>query len=163
MKNPPAEPDTVAAYLALKAANDQLRERGKQWLWNALDGLSSEISRELGARSGGAPIQTGRQDWQFKIENATMVGERYGARYSYRTLIVEVGWPQLPEHGFIPNGGLARGRIGLSRNIMLDAQTIAELVLKRQGAGDPAWYLTDDQKRITEPQLHSYLKLLLND
>lgn len=155
----PVETDTLAAYQALKAANDQLRERGKQWLWNALDRLSSEISREL----GGAPLQTGRQDWEFKVENATMVGERFGARRGASTLTVEVGWPRSPEHGFIADGGLARGRIGLSRNTMLDAQTVAELVLKRQGAGDPAWFLIASQKQITESHLHSYLKLLLND
>ncbi len=151
--------DTAAAYLALKAANDQLRERGKQWLWNALDRLSSEVSRDL----GGAPLQTGRQDWEFRIENATMVGERYGARHRERTLTVEVGWPRLPEHGFIADGGLARGRVGISSNTMLDAQTVAELVLKRQRAGDPAWFLIASRKQITEPQLHSYLKLLIND
>jgi hypothetical protein len=164
MTNPNS--DTVAAYLALKAANDQLRERGKQWLWNALDRLSSELSRELSGRAGGAPLQTGRQDWEFRLEGLTLAGERYGARYAYRTLIVEAGWPRTPEHGFIPDGGLARGRISLSRNTMLDAQPIAELVLTRLGAGDPAWFSFAHKPigpPINDSHLLAWLKLLLAD
>jgi len=45
MNNP--ENKDLAEYLSLKAANDELRERGKKWLWNALDVISSEVSREL--------------------------------------------------------------------------------------------------------------------
>jgi hypothetical protein len=161
MMNSPAEPDTVAEYLALKAANDQLRERGKQWLWNALDRLTSELSRGLGA-----PLQTGRQDWQFEVDETTMVGERFGARRHGRTLVVEVGWPRLPEHGFIPEGGLARGRVGLSQSTMLDARTVAEMLLKKSDASEPVWHLTTYKtlgERLTESHLRSYLQLLLND
>ena len=30
-----------------------------------------------------------------------------------KTLLVEVGWPRLPEHGFVPDRGLARVDLGL--------------------------------------------------
>jgi hypothetical protein len=161
-----AERDYVAEYLALRAANDQLRERGKQWLWNALDTLCSELSREWAAKPGGAPLQVGRQEWQFHAGAATLVGERFGARLNERTLLVEAGWPRLPEHGFIPDGGLALGQIGLSQNTMIEARTVAELVLKKQAAADPVWHLTSHKtlgERLTESHLRSYLKLLLSD
>src|SRR5262245_19481982 len=158
--------ELAAEYMALKAANDQLRERGKQWLWNALDARTAELSRHLSEKPGGVPLQTGRQEWQFKADNATMVGERYGARYRGHTLVVEVGWPRLPEHGFITGSGLARGRIGISRNTMLDAETIAELILKRQATNGAAWFLFANRQlgeRLSEPHLDSYLHLLLSD
>src|SRR5688572_12339484 len=78
LMNNPDDKDIAAEYIALKAANDELRERGKKWLWNALDVICSEISRDLSARNN-PPLQVGRQEWQFKIEDSTMVGERFGA------------------------------------------------------------------------------------
>jgi len=81
--NKPDNKDIADEYLSLKAANDELRERGKQWLWSALDAVCSEISRELSARNN-PPLQVGRQEWQFKVESSTMVGERFGARFRER-------------------------------------------------------------------------------
>lgn len=159
----PNEKDFVAEYLALKAANEQMRERGKQWLWNALDLLCSEISRDLAAQNN-QPLQVGRQEWQFKLEDSTMIGERFGARFRERTLIVEIGWPRKPQHGFVPDGGLARARIGLSQNVMLEPQPVAELIFNRQGKGDTAWYFIANKKlgeRVTESRLREYLNLVL--
>jgi hypothetical protein len=156
--------DFAADYLTLKAENDKLREDGKQWLWNVLDNLCAEINSKLAQKSAGAVLQIGRQEWQFSIEDSTMVGERFGARYHTRTFVVEAGWPRLPEHGFVPDGGLARARVGLSQNIMLEALTVAELILKRQGKGAPSWYVISDKKigePVTESKLRSYLNLVL--
>ncbi|MCI0660673.1 MAG: hypothetical protein L0220_06340 [Acidobacteria bacterium] len=156
--------DLAGEYLRLKAANDQLRERGKQWLWNALELICSEINRDLTASSSETPIQLGRQEWQFTVESMTMVGERFGARYRYRTLTIEAGWPRLPEHGYVKDNGLARGRIALSQNIMIDAQTIEELILKRQGNSDPAWFsLTNNiiGAQLTQHRLRTYIKDLV--
>src|SRR5262245_7406611 len=115
--NNPDDKDFTAEYLALKAANDELRERGKQWLWNALDVICSEISRELSDQNN-PPLQVGRQEWQFKVEDSTMVGERFGARLREKTLVVEAGWPREPQHKFVPGRGLARARISFSQNVM---------------------------------------------
>jgi hypothetical protein len=156
--------DFAADYLALKAENDKLREDGKQWLWDILDKLCSEINSRLAEKSAGAFLQIGSQEWRFSVEDSTMVGERFGARYLTRTLVVEAGWPRLPEHGFVPDGGLARARVGLSQNIMLEALTVAELILKRQGKGAPSWYVISDKKvgePVTESKLRSYLNLVL--
>jgi hypothetical protein len=158
--------DLAAEYLALKAANDQQRERGKQWLWNTLDMLCSEISRELSGKAHQPPLQVGRQEWQYTIENATMIGERFGARNDTRTLVVEVGWPRLPEHGFVPDGGLARARVGISQNVMIEPQIVAEFTLKRQAQGEPSWHVISNKKpgeRVTESSLRSYLYLIMTE
>jgi len=161
----PGNRDIAAEYLALKAANDELRERGKKWLWNALDVICSEISRELSARNN-PPLQVGRQEWQFKVEASTMVGERFGARFREKTLIVEAGWPREPQHRFVPGRGLARARIGFSQNVMLEAKIVAELILKRQDNGDLVWNFIADRKLgagVTESHLREYFDLILAD
>jgi hypothetical protein len=159
--------DYVAEYLRLKAVNDQFRERGKQWLWGTLETLCAELNQQLQVNLDGHLLQTGRQDWQFTIPTsigeATMAGERFGIRYRGQTLIVEVGWPQQPEHGFVPDGGLARGRVRFSPNVMLEPLTKVELVLKRNGV-DVAWHVLH-HKKLSEPvtttHLRAYLDLLL--
>ena len=163
MENP-GDKDYPAEYFALKAANDQLRERGKQWLLDTLNQLSSEIAQELIGLSDRSPLQLGRQDWEFRFDGATMIGERFGARYGTRTLTIEVGWPRLPEHGFVSGGGLACARVGVSQNTMLEVQTVAELSLKRVGRGEPAWYVITNKKpgeQLTEGRLRDYLNLIL--
>ena len=163
MNNP--EDKALAEYLSLKAANDELRERGKKWLWNALDVISSEISRELSAKNN-PPLQVGRQEWQFKVEDSTMVGERFGARFREKTLIVEAGWPREPQHRFVPDRGLARARIGFSQNIMLEPRIIAEIILKRQDDGDLVWRFIANKRLgsiVTESQLREYFNLVLGD
>lgn len=168
------EKDYAADYLALKAANDQLRERGKQWLWDSLHRLCDEINQRLLAQNtsppelAGAPsILNGVQpDWQFKVENAVMVGERYGARFRHRTLTVEVGWPRLPEHGYITDGGLARGRVGLSQNTMIEPQPLAELILKKAASGEPAWFVLKNKQlgeQMTDAGLRDYLNQIMAD
>jgi len=163
--NNPNDYDIAAEYLALKAANDELRERGKQWLWNALDVICSEISRDLSDRNN-PPLQVGRQEWQFKVEDSTMVGERFGARFREKTLVVEAGWPREPQHGFVPDRGLARARIGFSQNIMLEAKIVAEFILKQQRDNDLAWYPIENKKlgaRVTESSIREYFNLILGD
>ena len=158
--------DYVADYLALKVANDQLRERGKLWVWDQLNKFCAEINRSVMQTPDQAGIQVGCQEWNFSVENFTMVGERYGARYRGRTLTVEIGWPKLPEHGYVPDGGLARGRIGFSQNVMLDARPVAEMVFKRNGAADPGWFLISNNRPgepVTESLLKKYVEKLLQD
>ncbi|MDX2033735.1 MAG: hypothetical protein SF339_23875 [Blastocatellia bacterium] len=160
----PGKNDLAAEFLALRAANDQLRESGKQWLWDLLDRISAEISRQLTARPGEAPLQVGRQAWQFAIENQTMVGERFGARHRGRTLLVEVGWPRLPEHGFVPNRGLARGRVGLSQNTMLQPTPLADLILSKPAETPPQWRLIKNNalgEPVSESMLRNYFQQLI--
>ncbi|MFN0084729.1 MAG: hypothetical protein ACKVX9_05025 [Blastocatellia bacterium] len=162
----PGKNDLAAEFLALKAANDRLRESGKQWLWELLDRIAAEISRTLADRPGATPLRVGRQEWQFTVENATMVGERFGARHQGRTLLIEVGWPRLPEHGFVPNRGLARGSIGLSQNTMLQPRPLANLILQKQTDANPRWHLIKNDtigEPIGESMLRGYFHRLIGD
>lgn len=156
------ESDLTADYLSLKASNDLLREQSKQRLFELLDVICSEINIGL----GGPPIQVGRQEWEFTVGTSTMVGERFGARHRERTVVVEVGWPRQPQHGFVPDGGLARGRIGFSQNTMLEPKPLTQLILKRRGDGEPQWRLIANKtlgEPVTSTLLRSYLNLLLTD
>lgn len=158
------EKDYAAEYMALKAANDQLRERGKQWLLAALSQLCADANQKLTDQLDQTGIQTGSQEWQFKVENATMMGERFGIRYRFRTLTVEVGWPRLPEHGFLTDGAMARARISLSQNTMIEPQPIADLILKKTVNGEPIWFTFKNKfisEQITISRLSEYLSLIL--
>ena len=159
--------NVAAEYLRLKAANDELRERGKLWLWLMLEKLCAEVNQQLAAQPDGQLLQTGVQPWQFEIPTeigkATMAGERFGIRYRGQTLITEIGWPQRPEHGFIPSSGLARGRVRFSPNVMLEPLTKAELVLKRN-SGDAVWHVLNNKQAgalVTEQVLRPFLELVL--
>jgi hypothetical protein len=158
--------DVAAEYQALKAANDQLRERSKQWLWETLNDLCAEINRALLARGAADALQIGRQEWQFQLGTATMAGERFGVRYRFRTLTIEVGWPRTAQHGYVSDGGLARARVGLSQNTMIEPQIVADLILKRPEDSDPIWLVIADKKlgpQVTATRLRTYLDVLLAD
>jgi len=128
--------DFSAEYLSLRSANDLVREKGKQWIFETLSALCSEAGPEA---------ILGRQDWQFEVGRSVMVGERFGIRHQGRTLVVEIGWPREPAHGFVPDQGLARGRISLSASPMLSPRLQEEIILKT-GNPDPRWYLIDAGK-----------------
>ncbi len=147
--------DFSVDYLALRAANDIMRERGKTWVYEALNGLCLEISPEL---------QLGRQDWQFEVGRSVMVGERYGVRYRGQTLIVEIGWPREPAHGFVPDQGLARGRISLSLSPMLSARSVDELILRKIEDGPARWYTIHNGRpgpELSADNLRGHLKAML--
>lgn len=158
--------DYAAEYLRLKAANEALREKARLWVWEVLNGICAELNRGLTVGPGEEAIQVGLQEWTFAVESATLVGERFGARRRGRTLIVEIGWPRLPEHGYLTEGGLARGRIGFSQNVMLDPRPVAEIILKRAGGGEPRWHLISNQatgEQLTETHLRNFLEMVMRD
>jgi hypothetical protein len=158
-------PDYLTDYLRLKEANNQLREGAKQWLFETLGRLIAEINRSFSDQPGQAMIQVGVQTREFKADRATMVGEAMAARYRMNTLLVEVGWPRRPEHGFLTSQGLARGRISLSPNPTIDANLIDELILK-QTAGEVNWFVIRDGtfgEVVTETKLRDYLRRVMAD
>jgi hypothetical protein len=165
-----ANPEYAAELNALKAANDALREQGKRWLFETLERLAAELSpapvAEPGTPTHQAALQIGRQEWQFEVERQKMVGERLGVRWRERTLVAEVGWPRLPEHGFVPDQGLARGRVSFSQNVMLDPLLIDEITLRRQRDGATTWHVIANQKVgevVTEAELRDYLRRLFSE
>ncbi len=156
----------------LKVANEALRDEGKEWLLTTLENICNEINQAstpppaspLGppAPTAEPALQLGNQDWQFEVEQNVMVGERLGIRHKGQTLLIEVGWPRLPEHGVVPDLGLARARVSFSQNIMIDAQVIDEFTLRRNKDGDGvSWHEITDHKmgeKITEDKLRAYVQ-----
>jgi len=160
--------DFIADYLALREANEQLRIAGREWIWTNLTGFADAVNQV----AGGDPtlvqtIRIGRQEWQFQVEQSTMIGERLGLRYDARTLLFEIGWPRLPEHGIVPDNGLARGRVSFSQNVMLDPRPITEMILRRDPSGAaPVWHLISHKKlgeRVTELHLREFFRLIVAD
>ena len=162
--------DYLAEYLKLREVNDQFRLRGKDALWEQVETICAALNREITTKMDkldGELIRTGRQPWQFDIKTeagaATMVGERLGSRYRGQTLLIEIGWPHEPQHGFIPGGGLARGRLSFSPNVTIDPLVKAEIALLREGT-NLAWYEVAYKQKgelLTEARLRSYLALVL--
>lgn len=180
---PEAAPDVSAAYPELeqlKAANEALREEGKEWLLTTLETICNEINQTLAPPPASPPapdsppapaaesaLQVGHQDWQFEVEQNVMVGERLGIRHKGRTLLVEVGWPRLLEQGVVPDLGLARARISFSQNIMIDAKAMAEFSLRRnKDSADVSWHEFADHKvgeKITADKLRAYVQQVLSE
>jgi hypothetical protein len=152
--------DFSTDYLSLRAANDLVREKGKEWLFESLSGLCSETGPET---------QIARQPWQFEVGRSVMVGERFGIRNRGRTLVVEIGWPREPAHGFVPDQGLARGRISLSASPMLSPRLLEEIILKtalpKAALNDAMWYSIDSGRiggQITLEALRQHVKAMLD-
>jgi hypothetical protein len=159
--------DYLADFLALREANDRLRQRGIELLWGSLNLLVARFNETIEAHPEAPGFQLGRQEWQFSVKDSTMIGERFGLRYNFKTLIFELGWPRLPEHGYVLGSGLARGRIGFSQNVMLEPRPLTDLVLRRVGTSDtPRWYFIDHEQargdELTEAGLHSFILPLLD-
>jgi hypothetical protein len=134
--------DHLADYLALREANNRLRQDGIETIWNSLESILTRHNEDISGQAGRHPLQIGRQEWQFTLDQSTLIGERLGLRLNFRTIVFEIGWPRLPEHGYVPGGGLARGRVGFSQNTMLDPQPVAGIVLRRDPSGLSArWFL----------------------
>ena len=151
-------------YLSLRAANDRLREEGKAWVWETLSSLCDEINRGGGAGPGQAVAQIGRQPWQFSVGRSLMIGERFGIRVRGKTMTTEIGWPREPEHGFVPDQGLARGRVSMSLSPMLEAKPSDDLILRPGASGEAVWYIirkgTVDEV-VTVSKLRTYLDALI--
>lgn len=172
-----AAPDLSAAYPELeklKAANEALRTEGKEWLLTTLETICNEINQAAAppAAASDAPaaeptMQVGNQDWQFEVADNVMVGERLGIRHKNQTLLVEVGWPRLPEHGVVPDLGLARARVSFSQNIMIDAKLSAEFTLRRnKDNAEVSWHEIADHKvgeKITADKLRAYVQQVLSE
>lgn len=120
----------VDDYLALKAANDTIRETSINWLLDCVLELASQ------ADSLNAPFSIERNDKHtFSQGSANLVGTVLRVRQGVRCISIEAGWTRSPGDGFMRGGALAIARIthfGL-------AKSNAELMLMRLGDA-PAWF-----------------------
>ncbi len=163
----------------LKAANDALREEGKNSLLAALEKICAEINGEppvpveaqenVQAEAAPPTLLIGKQDWQFELGDSltkiVLVGERMGIRHKEKTLTIEIGWPREPAHGFLRDNGLARVRVSLSQNVFIDALLLDEYTLMKARDGATAdWFLIRENvvgEKISEEKLRGYIDDLL--
>ena len=145
----------VADYLALKAFNDQIRERAVRWLFETFLELAGIANRHQAA------ISIEREDpHRFQLRGAQLAGSRLLFRLGVRCLTLEAGWTRTPADGFMRGGALAAGRIthfGLKH-------ADVELGL-RQTEDLPKWFSIDKNDISTELELahlHKHFDIFLD-
>lgn len=166
----------------LKAANDGLREAGKNSLFAMIETICAEINgpevapAEPPENAPAEQLQTaptlliGKQDWKFELGDSltktVLSGERMGIRHKEKTLTLEIGWPRNPEDGFLPDNGLARARFSLSANVFIDALLLAEYTLmKTRDSATADWILLHENivgEKISEEKLRGYIGKLMD-
>ena len=96
----------VADYLALKQANDSLRQAAVDWLFNSFIEIASEANRN------NSSITIEREEpHEFEFNRGTMSGSLVRIRLGVRSITVAAGWTRTPSHGFMRGGALAAARI----------------------------------------------------
>ena len=129
----------LADYIALKASNDQIRERGVRWLFDSFIELAAMANRQ------NIPVTIEREDpHNFSHHGANMVGSALRIRYGVRCLTLEAGWTRTPRDGFMRNQALAAARL---THFGIKGES-AELSL-RHTEELPNWFvLTKNEKTI---------------
>src|SRR5258708_2724334 len=85
----------VADYLALRASNDQIRERSVSWLFDTIIEFATDAARRLPS------IAIERVDpYNFSFRSANLVGSMLQVRHGVRCLTLEAGWTRTPTDGF---------------------------------------------------------------
>ena len=145
----------VADYLALRAANDALRQTSIKWLFDSLHEIAAFSNRN----GTNITIET-ENPHRFAFKNSTLVGALARLRQGVRCLTVEAGWTRTPADGFMRGGALAIGRVshfGISKhNVEL------YLVLENDS---PAWFAADkdgERTRFDSRHLNEHFRLLLD-
>lgn len=149
--------DDIADYLALKAANDSVRQREMDELFRAFIGIA--LSAENVARN----VQVERESpHSFLYRDANMKGSLLRITRGLRSLTVEAGWTRAPGDGFMRLGAMAVAR--LMHYGMPDKNAV--LVLKRNG-NEHSWFELINDKVATvafRPQdIQRHFEIFLND
>ncbi len=143
-------------YLALRTSNDLLRKTACDWLLAAFKTIAGET------KHAGQSLQISSDDnYQFTIANAALAGRLLQLESGVRQLLVEVGWPRIPGHGFIRGGGLALGRL---RHVGIkSASEVVRLVTSLEGS--PRWIVENNREpvaEIREANIRQHIAILLD-
>jgi hypothetical protein len=146
----------ITEYLALRRSNDLLRKTACDWLLATFRNVAGEMNRT------GASLQISNEEgYQFQVANAAMVGQLLKLENGVRQLLVEVGWPRLPGHGFIRGGGIAVGRLR-----HLGIKSASELIrLVTSPEGTPRWIVQNNREpaeEIREANIRQHIAILLD-
>ncbi len=104
-KNPQSN-DGLAEFIAVKTANDALRETSVKWLFETMQEVAAHANRK------NADISIEKSDsHRFSSANSSYVGSLLKFRQGVRCLTVEAGWTRLPGDGFMRGNALAVARL----------------------------------------------------
>jgi len=114
-KNPQTiEQAGLADFIAVKTANDALRETAVKWLFDMMRSAAEHANLK------NANIKIENQDaHRFSMEKMHLGGGLLRFRQGVRCLTVEAGWTRTPNDGFMRGNALAVARIthfGLARS-----------------------------------------------
>jgi hypothetical protein len=124
----------VADFIALKASNDEIRNRAVEWLIGSFTELAAHANRH------NIPIEIERMEpHNFPAYGANMVGVKTNFRHGIRCLTVEAGWTRTPTDGFMRGGALAIAHI---RHFGLKQHNTDLALLKVNEK--PQWFLIDN-------------------
>ncbi len=104
----------LAEFIAVKAANDALRETGVKWLLDTMTEAAEHANRK-NARIVVENIASHR----FSANKANLAGSLVKFRQGVRCLTVEAGWTRTPGDGFMRGNALAVAQIthfGISKS-----------------------------------------------
>ena len=106
-KNPSeAGGEGFAEFLAVKTANDRVRETSVRWLLDTM----RQAAEHANLKDAGITIETG-ESHRFSIDKMHLAGELLRFRQGIRCMTVEAGWTRTPADGFMRGGALAVARI----------------------------------------------------
>jgi hypothetical protein len=136
-KNPQsATREGLAEFIAVKTANDAIRETSVKWLLDTMTEAADHANRK-NARITIENIASHR----FSSGNSTFAGSLVRFRQGVRCLTVEAGWTRTPGDGFMRGNALAVARIthfGI-------AKANAELHLLKF-EDKPRWFTVGEEK-----------------
>lgn len=96
----------LADYLAVKAANDEIREKSVGQLLAAFELLADHANRNKAA------VKVERRDeHRFEINGSRVSGSIVSFRHGVRCLTIEAGWTRTPGDGFMRGNAMALARI----------------------------------------------------
>lgn len=124
----------VMDYLNLRAANDEARSAGVEWLLASFANTAGEMNR----RAIGISVAR-QEEHRFPSGNSAMVGPALTLRAGVRSLTIKAGWPRTPQDGIVRGGGLALAQIIHFGNRRADE----ELLLVREGQAAPSWIVVE--------------------
>ena len=104
-KNPQSH-EGLAEFIAVKTANDALREMSVKWLFETMQEVAAHANR----KNAGISIEKS-DSHRFSSANSSYVGSLLKFRQGVRCLTVEAGWTRSPGDGFMRGNALAVARL----------------------------------------------------
>ena len=105
-KNPEAGGEGLTEFLAVKTANDRIRETSVRWLLETM----RQAAENANLKGVGIIIESA-EPHRFSVEKMHLAGGLLRFRQGIRCLTVEAGWTRTPADGFMRGNALAVARI----------------------------------------------------